>query len=242
MSTSEPRVAVLHTSLLFVEGDRLLRDLFAEILPEAHVIDFIDGDLLATVRRENHVSPASVRRFWHLAAAAQDAGADVAFSVCSSLGPAVDLVRGMVAMPIVKIDDAMARDAVCRAGRIGVLATVSTTLAPTVELLRSAADTAGCQAIVVSRLADEAFARLLAGDRDGHDEAIVDAAHALASDVDLIVLAQASMARLVDRIEAATRMPVLASPRSGVAEVRRVLDARFTAAGLGSLGSLGSHR
>jgi hypothetical protein len=42
--------------------------------------------------------------------------------------------------------------------------------------------------------------------------------------VDVVVLAQVSMARLVPLL-GSTKVPVLASPQSGVAEVRRALAA-----------------
>jgi hypothetical protein len=113
---------MLHTSFVFVTVEPIIKDLFAELLPDVKVIDFVDSDVLATVQREGTVSANSVRRMCHLAEAADDAGVDLIFSACSSLGPAIDVARPLVRVPIVKVDDAMARDAVSRAERIGVLA------------------------------------------------------------------------------------------------------------------------
>jgi Asp/Glu/hydantoin racemase len=219
-------VAMLHTSFVFVNVEPMIGDLLRELLPDAHVIDFVDGDVLATGQREGEVSPNSVRRMCHLAEAAEDAGAEVIFSACSSLGPAIDVARRLVHVPIVKIDDAMAREAVRRATRIGVLATVPSTLGPTADLIRAHAAEAGRTITLIPSLCEGAFQILMAGDRERHDAMVSEGARALAADVDLIVLAQASMARLAPRLAEETGMDVLSSPRMGVEELARVLAER----------------
>jgi hypothetical protein len=52
---------------------------------------------------------------------------------------------------------------------------------------------------------------------------VLDGARALAKEVDVIVLAQASMARLAPAIAEAVGKPVLFSPRSGAEDAVRVL-------------------
>ena len=54
------------------------------------------------------------------------------------------------------------------------------------------------------------------GDGGRHDELLMATALRLAGDVDLLVLAQGSMARMEEEIAEATGKPVLSSPRSGV--------------------------
>lgn len=213
------KIAVLHTSFVFVSVEPIIKDLLAEMIPDAEVIHFVDSDLLATVQRENHISDSSAARMAHLAEAAEEAGADVIFSACSSLGPALDIAAQHVHTPIVKIDDAMARLAAERAERIGILATVPTTLAPTADLVAGHARDLRRSVTITTRLAEGAFDTLMHGDREKHDAMVLEQAKALAAEVDLIVLAQASMSRLVARIEGATGLPVLSSPRLGVADL-----------------------
>lgn len=213
------KVAVLHTSFVFVSVDPVITDLLAELVPDAEIAHFVDSDVLATVVREGSVSEASASRMVHLAQAAQAAGADLILSACSSLGPGVDVAATTVDVPIVKIDAAMAATAVRTGARIGVLATVPTTLGPTAALIEAAADQTGASVTVETRLADGAFDVLIAGDRARHDELILAAARELAARVDVIVLAQASMWRMVDTLREQTGVPVLSSPRLGVQEV-----------------------
>ncbi|MFI2632676.1 aspartate/glutamate racemase family protein [Streptomyces collinus] len=216
-------IAVLHTSLLFVNADSVINEYLAELAPDAKVLHFVDSDVLAAVVREGEVSPASTQRMVHLAQAAESAGADVIFSACSSVGPAIDVARRLVSVPIVKIDDAMTASAVETASAIGVLATVPTTLPPTRALVEEKARAAGRDITVQERLCEGAFSVLMAGDRYRHDGMVLDGARALAKEVDVIVLAQASMARLAPAIAEAVGKPVLSSPRSGAENAVRVL-------------------
>lgn len=222
MSTTAS-IAVLHTSLLFVTPDSIINECLAELAPDAKVLHFVDSDVLAAVVRDDGISPASTQRMVHLAQAAQAAGADVIFSACSSVGPAIDVARRLVSVPIVKIDDAMTASAVETADVIGVLATVPTTLPPTRALVEEKARAAGRDITVQERLCEGAFSVLMSGDRDRHDAMVLDGARALATEVDVIVLAQASMARLAPAIAEAVGKPVLSSPRSGTENAVRVL-------------------
>lgn len=210
------KVAVLHTSFVFVNVEPVFNDLLAELLPGAEVIHFVDSDVLATVMREGGISEASAARMVHLAEAAEAAGADVIFSACSSLGPSMDIARNVVRTPIVKIDDAMALQAAQKGTEIGVLATVPTTLKPTSDLILAKAAEIGREVRIHQRLSEGAFDTLMSGDRAQHDDMVSREAALLAKDVDLIVLAQASMSRLAGRLQDETGRPVLASPRLGV--------------------------
>jgi Asp/Glu/hydantoin racemase len=171
---------------------------------------------LATVVREQGISPQSEARMTHLAQAAEAAGADIIFSACSSLGPALDVAARNVHTPVVKIDEAMALQAARDGDRIGVLATVPTTLKPTSDLIQAAAEEIGRTITIEQRLCEGAFSVLMSGDRQRHDDMIIEQAADLAEKVDLIVLAQASMSRLAGTLQEKTGKPVLSSPRIGV--------------------------
>lgn len=210
-----PKVAVLHTSFVFVTVEPVITDLIGELIPDAEILHFVDSDVLATVVREQGISDKSEARMVYLAQAAEAAGADVIFSACSSLGPTLDAAQRAVGVPVVKIDQAMSQEA-AKWDRVGVLATVPTTLGPTSGLIAASAQQVGRRPQIVQRLCPGAFDVLMGGDRDKHDDMVAEQAAELAKEVDIIVLAQASMRRLVDRLEGETGLRVLSSPRSGV--------------------------
>jgi Asp/Glu/hydantoin racemase len=210
------KIAILHTSFVFVSVEPVINNLIAELIPDAEIMHFVDSDVLATVVREQGISAQSEARMTHLAQAAEAAGADIIFSACSSLGPALDIAARNVGTPVVKVDEAMAILAASTGKRVGVLATVPTTLGPTSDLIQAKADELGNEITIEQKLCAGAFDVLMAGDRPAHDAMVIEQAMELAKTVDLIVLAQASMSRLVDVLAEKTGLAVLSSPRIGV--------------------------
>lgn len=211
------KIAILHTSFVFVSVETIINDLIAQQIPDATVIHFVDSDVLATVVREGKITEASANRMVHLAMAAELAGADIIFSACSSLGPSLDAVEKAVTIPVVKIDEAMAKKAATEGTRIAVLATLPSTLEPTSNLISKWAKTLGRELELNKVLAAGAFDILMKGDRPGHDEVVIAKAIEVAQNVDLIVLSQASMNRLAPVLTEKTGLPVLSSPYIGVA-------------------------
>ena len=218
------RMAMLHTSFVFTSVEPVFKDLFKELIPEVEVIDFVDSHILADVRRVGHVEPRHIQRMCYMAQAAEAAGADLIFSACSSLGPSMDVARKLVNVPIIKIDDAMTQRAVELGSTIGVMATVPTTLQPTVDLIQQWAQVAGKPVEVKQYLCEGAFDILMGGNRDRHDLMVLDGAMELAPQVDLIVLAQASMSRLAPMLSEKTGKQVLSSPRLAAEYVKSQLD------------------
>jgi len=216
-------LALIHTSQVFLTIEPTFQRLFSEIIPEVRLINIMDDSLLPHCIAEGGLTPAVTRRMCAYVVAAETAGADAALSLCSSLGPAVDVARKMVGIPVIKIDDAHTEKAVREADRIGVMATVATTLAPTVALIREKAAAIGKEVTVAESLSNAAFEALMSGDRERHDTMVAGAARALAPDVDLILFAQASMTRLAPRIEQETGKPVLTSPRLAIEYTKRLL-------------------
>ena len=158
---------------------------------------------------------------------AADAGADLVVVTCSSIGPAVDASRDFVDVPVLRIDEPMADEAVRLGSRVGVVATLATTLEPTAALVARRAEAAGRPVDVVARVCDGAFEALSAGDRDRHDELVRDGLRELIADVDVVVLAQASMARVVETLPEEERtVPILASPRLGMQRAAELVAAQ----------------
>jgi len=117
-----------------------------------------------------------------------------------------------VAQPVLKIDDPMMAEAARTGARIGLLCTTTSTVEPSSALLASHAAAQGRTVTITPRIEAEAYNALIQGDRARHDAIVHAAARELAAGVDVLVLAQASLARLRDDIAGAVACPVLASP------------------------------
>jgi hypothetical protein len=90
-------------------------------------------------------------------------------------------------------------------------------LAPTEELVRRLADEEGKAVQVKTSLCPGAFEAWRGGAVAEHDAAVLAALAGMAGQVDVVVLAQASMRRVLDRPEAeGLGVPVLSSPAPGV--------------------------
>jgi Asp/Glu/hydantoin racemase len=143
---------------------------------------------------------------------------------CSSIGPAVDLIQKRFKKPVLRIDEPMAEAAIARGRRIGVAATLRASLEPTSELLRRKAEEAGKHVELVECLCEGAFEAVMEGDTEGHDILVSKAMINRLGEVDVIVLAQASMARVVDRLpRGALTAPVLSGPKLAMAHVCETL-------------------
>lgn len=214
-------VFAVHTAFALVEPTR---NLFAELLPDVRLINMADESLIQDVIQAGTVPPAVAKRLVSYYFAGVDAGADLIFNTCSSVGEIADLARPLLPIPMVKIDDAMAVEAVASAASIGVLATLPTTLAPTIRLVEAKAAQASKTVSVIDGLAEGAFQALMSGDAETHDRLILETGKRVAVDADMLILAQGSMARMEEALAQATGKPVLSSPRRGVLAVKAALE------------------
>jgi Asp/Glu/hydantoin racemase len=193
----------------------LFTDLSKELLPrDIEVIHIADELLLKVVLNQGGLSPGIYRRVAEHAIAAEQAGAVAFQCTCSSISPCVDTVRPLVGIPVLKIDEPMVDEALRLGDRVAVLATAIATLKPTTDLVQTRAADLGCSVQVKPVLCDGAYAALLAGDLPTHDAIVRKYVMSLMDQNDVIILAQASMARVVDGIPPEeVRVPVLSSPR-----------------------------
>jgi Asp/Glu/hydantoin racemase len=221
MTDAPRRLALVHTVAGLVPR---FRELAAELIPDVETFDIVDETLLRDATREGRVSLETARRLFSHLAAAEIHGADAILVTCSSMGGAVDAARPFAGVPLLRVDQAMAEQAVERGSRVGVLATLWSTLGPTAALIRRTAVEAERSVEVRDRLCDGAFEALAEGDTDRHDTLVRDGLRELLGWADVIVLAQASMARVVDTLdEDERRIPILSSPRLGMERVRDLM-------------------
>jgi Asp/Glu/hydantoin racemase len=228
-----PVLGIVHTSFALVD---LLNGLAKTQLPGIRVVNIVD-DTLLSYAREHGVDDVLRRRMKNYFLSATDAGATVILNACSSVGETVDAARPIVPVPILKIDEAMASQAVRAGRRIAVLATVSSTLGPTGRLLRAQAQALGREIEIHEALCDGAFDLLLAGKTDEHDRRVTEAVKTAALKHDVLVFAQASMSRLVPVLAGQIQVPLFASPELAMARLREMFqenDAARTQSALAS--------
>ena len=216
------RLVLLHTVPSLVER---FAQLASEIMPShVEVVHVADELLLRTVLAEGGLTPFVYRRVSEHVVSAEDAGADGVMLTCSSISPCVDAARLMVGIPVLKIDEPMVDMAISLGARIGVAATVPTTLRPTTELVYDRAGRRGRDVTVDPILCEGAYDALVAGQPEEHDRIVRNGLKALISRNDVVALAQASMAHVVDTIPVSEQVvPILVSPRLAMERARDVM-------------------
>ena len=204
------KLGLIHTSATLVP---LFAELCADKLPEVATFNIADDSLIKDAIRAGRLTESVTRRVESHVRCACEAGADHILVTCSSIGAAVELAAAEAPIPVLRVDQPMADEAVRLGHTIGVAATLPTTLEPTGDLIRRRAEAAGADPKIVSFLCEGAFEALMSGDAETHDASVASALTDLASRCDVVVLAQASMTRVVAGLpEGSLNAPVLSSP------------------------------
>jgi len=222
------KLAIIHTTSATIES---MKALATELFPDSELVNFVDDSILPQLGQNGGNLSDVEERLVHYARFAEQVGADVILEACSSVGELVPKMQSAVSIPVVRIDEAMAEQAVQRGTRLGVAATLPTTLQPTTRLLQAKAQAAGKQVEITPLLIGGAYRKLMAGDREGHDNLLVEKLQELARAVDVVVLAQASMARVLPRLSAADQDKILVSPRLAMERVKNVMTSLSLSSG-----------
>jgi Asp/Glu/hydantoin racemase len=217
------QIAFIHTSPSMIP---LFKGLADELLKGEKIFNLVDESLLCDIIACGNCPPATAKRLVGHVIAADEAGANFILVTCSSMGRAVEASRALVKATVLRVDEPMADQAVSIGKRIGVIATLPSTLEPTAALIKARGLAAGKSVELTTQVVNGAFDAVISGNGARHDELVGSALRELGKKVDVIVLAQASMARVVDSLAASDKpVPILSSPRSAVEALARVVRA-----------------
>ena len=189
---------------------------------EASILTYKDSSILTEVREHGYVTSGAAARLISMYMQAVLDGAEAILNVCSSVGEVADSVweaARYIGVPIVRIDTDMCRDAIRTGKRIGVLATLPTTLEPTKNTLRRLAREMGQPDVVLKDGLVEVFGL----DQGQFQKLLTAKALELAPEVDVILLCQGSMAYCQKVIADACKKPVVSSPRYGIGALKQAL-------------------
>ena len=200
-----PTIACLHTAA----GNRAVFE--AACPPGVTLTHTLREDLLKDAEAAGGLTPAITARTAAALEALAQPGVDAVLLTCSTVGPGAAAARA--AIPVLRVDAALAEEATRGGGRVVALCAVETTVEPTRALFAEAAARNG--ATLEVRLVPDAWAAFRAGDPAGYHAIVARAAEAaFAEGADQVALAQASMTGAVALCRG--RKP-LASPPVGLA-------------------------
>lgn len=222
VNLSNKTLGIFHAALISTRGVQPFID---EIIPEVtvahHVDDTIQNSNFACVPgiipKENYFKFASYAYYF------EKAGVDMILVACSTFNRSVELAQPMINIPMLQIDRPMMDLAVRDGKKIGLLATVPTTVPSSERLLKLAAFEAGKDIEITTILCSKAFEEIKKGNVDKHNELLLSEIDKLSHSVDAIVMAQVSMSALEPMLKN-TRIPVYNSGRTGFNKVREILE------------------
>ena len=203
---------------------RAMQPFLEQYIPDIEVVHLCDD----TIQRDNIKAGVGVIpkvnyfKFAQYAHNLQEAGADMILLACSTFNYAAELARPMIDIPIMQIDRPMMELAVCQGRRVGLLATLSTTVPSSERLLRIVAGEQKKDVEITTVLREEAFRAIQKGDADTHNAILMEEIEKLSGKVDSIVMAQLSMSALAPHLTR-TRVPVYDSGTTGFGRIRQML-------------------
>lgn len=216
------KVALVYTSTT-PELIELVEKEVGDVLPrETEVASYQDPSILAEVRDAGYVTAPPAARLVGMYMTAVSEGADAILNLCSSVGEVADAAQDIArytGIPIVRVDEEMCREAVRQGKRIGVMATLPTTLNPTKNTILRVAREMNRQVELVDALVDGGFGL----DQEQFKALMSEYAGTIADKVDVILFAQGSMAYCEEYIHEKYGKVVLSSPRFGAAVLKDAL-------------------
>ena len=218
----KPHVCILQTS--FAKRDDTVAFL-KEKVPGVRVEFITDSTLLNDVRANGGPTQAVIDRMTLYAKAAEISGADLIVNSCSTVGEVADVYAAAVSIPVMKIDEPMAREAVRLGTKIALIATVETTLGPSQRLIEKIGAAEGKKMECRQFLQNAAWDALQAGKPEEHNRILMQNIRELdAMGFDAIVMCQVSMRALLPDLKD-TKTPILCSFFSGYGAVaERLLE------------------
>lgn len=196
---------------------------FAEANPDIEVYNIMDDSLLVDTRKYSGMPPTIASRMLNYAKAAEASGADGVICTCTSVNHATKMIRPLLNIPMINIEEPVAEMAAKSGKRIGVMGTIPTSPGAISWEIEEKAAEMGKEIEIVPVVVDGAFDVLCAGDRDKHDEMVCEALYKLSKEVDCIAFAQISMSLLKHE---PVDVPLFKIGASGFDKIKELMDCK----------------
>ena len=203
------KIVMIHTSPVSLND---LKALVKKYMPDVELVNIIDDSLLEEVKKNNGPTPQIISRMNMYVQVANSLHPDLIFNQCSSVGEAFDVAKKST----LKIDEPMAKKAVELGNKIGVIATVKSTMLPSCNLIKRKAVEANKDVEVIEYLVDGALDILMKEKNvEKHNQLVLSKIEEASKACDVIVLAQGSMTAILPYIKNVDK-PVLTSPELAI--------------------------
>ena len=219
------KVAVIYTG----SSPQLIADTEGEIMkqlgPNVEILRYKEPGILDDTLKAGYVTPKGAARLITVYMEAVDSGADAILSVCSTVGDAAYSMQDaakFLGVPIIIINEEMCREAVRKGSRIAIMATLSSSIAPTKNIINRVAREMGKHVEVTEVCLDGGYG----SEPEKLKALMASKAAEIVDKVDVIVFSQGSMAYCEEYLVKTYNKTVLSNPRFGAAAVKTALIAK----------------
>lgn len=215
------KVALVYTSTTPELIALIEQEVRKQVGEQVELLCYQEPSILQDTREAGYVTKNAAAALVILYMKAVLDGAEAILNLCSSVGEVADVCVPLgkyIGVPIVRVDEMMCKEAVRKGCRIGVLATLPTTLEPTKNTIRRVARELGKEVKLVDGLID-AFG----ADSTTFLELMRKKTSEIIDQVDVILLCQGSMAYCEQELHKECGKLVVSSPRFGAIALREAL-------------------
>lgn len=226
-NSNPPRIAMIHG---LEESVKPARAAFAEAWPEALWFDLLDTSLASDLAAGGgELDAAMMERFQALSryvCGLDNAGGKTAgiLFTCSAFGDAIDAVKPVLPIPVLRPNEAAFEQALDIGGTIGLVVTFGPSAISLSKELREMAAERGQDITIHAVVAEGAMAALKAGDGAEHDRLAQEAIGDLPA-CDVVILGQFSLARAKPLLAQTLTCPIITTPQAAVEKLKRSLGA-----------------
>lgn len=214
------KVGMVHAGCFNV---RLFNELASEVMPDVEVVHLVDEGLPSMAGEQLH--GRVVRRLKALSSFAEESGAEVVLLTCTAFSRLADEVGEAVKVPVLSVLEIMIDEAMGISDRIGILGTHPGMLASAAQMIDEQSTEQGKKIEVKTLLCPGAFDALWRDDMVTHDRIVLENLDQMMDEVDVIVVPQPSMERVMKQVpETSRRVPILSSARLSAQRLKEKLD------------------
>jgi Asp/Glu/hydantoin racemase len=199
---------------------------FQEEAADFEIMNMVDETVWYELQRSGTIGTHVMGRVCLYATLAEQSNASGMLTTCSSLSPCFDVAQQCVNIPLIRLDSPVIKKAIEIGKRIGLVATAETTVQPYINLVKHMAQQSHKMINPVSIFCEGALGALKEDNVKKHDEIVMTTINnkLKTQPIDVIVLCQASLHRMVGQLTRIMEIPILSALSMAIQDAKKRME------------------
>lgn len=216
---AKPRIALIHATPVAVDP---IQAAMKSGWPEAEPVNILEDSLSSDRATAGRLSEELFDRIAALTRYAEGIGSDGILFTCSAFGAAIERAASTAKIPVLKPNEAMYEAAMDRGNKLAMIVTFPPSESTMVEEFEEESRVRPQNPTLKTFLVEQALIALKTGDENKHNQLVADEASTI-NGFDALMLAHFSTSRARQVAQQRTSIPVLTSPDTAVAKLKRLI-------------------